>query len=381
MSYLISHSIAERSRIRTKRPTLRQIAEVAECSANTVSLALRNSPRISPQTRNRVQCLAKQLGYIPNPRVNEAMRYVRGNRQHLLCETLGVLVDWPTQRRLEVFEHPFYGKICSALNRRINALGCHADYLFIRNESHKNNPIGQILKNRGIRGFVALPFSSHETKWDIDLQSFSAIQIGRSIDQLIIDSVAPDDSMAIYLTTKKIFELGHRNLGFFFSNNIPVQTFNKIQMGILFSKKTFSYLNIIPSLIGDFGTQDKGVDVACLAASFISWFQKYKPEVIAGEVHILRPIIENNLKLKVPQDVGLVQIGHSFGLGTTFAGIDYQVEIQAEIAAESLVQKLFQSERQPVPTSRETIIPVTWVDGPTIINKKDSQYLMVEKSA
>ena len=50
-----------------KRPTLRDIAKDAGCTNATVSLALRESPRISPETRARVREVAAKLGYRPDP--------------------------------------------------------------------------------------------------------------------------------------------------------------------------------------------------------------------------------------------------------------------------------------------------------------------------
>lgn len=52
-------------RIRTT-PTLQDIADQAGCSKNTVSLALRDSHRISESTRRNVQRIARRLGYVPN---------------------------------------------------------------------------------------------------------------------------------------------------------------------------------------------------------------------------------------------------------------------------------------------------------------------------
>jgi LacI family transcriptional regulator len=49
-----------------KRPTLRSLAEVTGLGVSTVSLALRNSPEISEETRKRVQLAALHAGYRPN---------------------------------------------------------------------------------------------------------------------------------------------------------------------------------------------------------------------------------------------------------------------------------------------------------------------------
>lgn len=47
--------------------SLKTLAEAAGVSRTTVSLALRNHPRISESTRNRIQRIARQEGYHPNP--------------------------------------------------------------------------------------------------------------------------------------------------------------------------------------------------------------------------------------------------------------------------------------------------------------------------
>lgn len=56
-----------------KKPTIRDIAEMCGCSANTVSQALRGSTRISQALRERIAQVANDIGYIPN-RLAESMR-------------------------------------------------------------------------------------------------------------------------------------------------------------------------------------------------------------------------------------------------------------------------------------------------------------------
>lgn len=49
-----------------RRATMEDIAKAAGCSKNTVSLALRGSPRISAMVRERVVTLARQMHYTPD---------------------------------------------------------------------------------------------------------------------------------------------------------------------------------------------------------------------------------------------------------------------------------------------------------------------------
>ena len=49
------------------RTNMRQIAEAAGVSVATVSMALRNSERITPETREKVRAIATEMNYRPDP--------------------------------------------------------------------------------------------------------------------------------------------------------------------------------------------------------------------------------------------------------------------------------------------------------------------------
>ena len=59
------------------RVTQQDIAEAVGLSAVSVSLALRNSSRISAATRDRVQQAAKEMGYSPDPMLQSLSSYRR----------------------------------------------------------------------------------------------------------------------------------------------------------------------------------------------------------------------------------------------------------------------------------------------------------------
>ena len=75
---------------------MREVARRARVSTSTVSLALRNSPRVAAETRSRVQQLAAQAGYKIHPLVAAHMRSRRRARVGVAGPVLA-LVD--TQRR------------------------------------------------------------------------------------------------------------------------------------------------------------------------------------------------------------------------------------------------------------------------------------------
>ena len=50
-----------------RRVTLSDIAKEAKVHVTTVSLALRDHPRIPAETKQRIKDLAKKMGYAPDP--------------------------------------------------------------------------------------------------------------------------------------------------------------------------------------------------------------------------------------------------------------------------------------------------------------------------
>ncbi len=50
-----------------RRITIRDIAERAGVHYSTVSLALRNSPRLRPEICARIRAIADELNYLPDP--------------------------------------------------------------------------------------------------------------------------------------------------------------------------------------------------------------------------------------------------------------------------------------------------------------------------
>jgi LacI family transcriptional regulator len=58
-----------------RRPTHQDIATIACVSQVTVSLALRSHPRIPESTRKRIEAIARQIGYRPDPMLSSLVAY------------------------------------------------------------------------------------------------------------------------------------------------------------------------------------------------------------------------------------------------------------------------------------------------------------------
>ncbi|MDA1068643.1 MAG: LacI family DNA-binding transcriptional regulator [Verrucomicrobia bacterium] len=78
----------------SESPTIEFIAKKAGVAKSTVSLALRNSPKLLEQTRSRIQKIAQELGYKPNPLVSAQMAHIRSHKSQKSVTTIGFLNTW-----------------------------------------------------------------------------------------------------------------------------------------------------------------------------------------------------------------------------------------------------------------------------------------------
>ena len=91
--------------MKESRPTSRDIARIAQVSQATVSRALRNSPLVKPETRERIVEVAQQLGY----RVDRGAAGLRTRRSHTLA--LLLFEEAPDEAQINPFFLSLLGHI------------------------------------------------------------------------------------------------------------------------------------------------------------------------------------------------------------------------------------------------------------------------------
>ncbi len=91
------------------RPTINDVAALAGVSKSLVSLAMRGSERVSPESRAAILDAANTLGYRPNA----AARSLADRRSH----TIGVVV--------QDLLNPIYAEIIDGLQSEVRGHGYH----------------------------------------------------------------------------------------------------------------------------------------------------------------------------------------------------------------------------------------------------------------
>jgi len=151
--------------------SLKDIARRAGLSTATVSLALRNEGTTSSRTRERVQLIAKEMGYRPNPLLASLAA-----RQFRSPESVGQLplVFLSTQAR-----NQDGGSVYSAARAAAMELGYSMDLINPTAYTSAEN-LSRTLYNRGVGGIILGALEGVHRLPALDWDLFSVLSCGRN---------------------------------------------------------------------------------------------------------------------------------------------------------------------------------------------------------
>jgi LacI family transcriptional regulator len=136
------------------RVSLRDIAAAADVCLMTVSLSLRDNPKISQATRERVQKLARELGYHPDPEISRLMKRLRISRTARGTTSLAILDFYP---RLDFAELSYHRRIRQGILARAEELGFAVSQFQAAAYKFNLEHILKLVRNRGIDGLILFP--------------------------------------------------------------------------------------------------------------------------------------------------------------------------------------------------------------------------------
>ena len=139
----------------SKRITLKMIAAKAGVHLSTVSLALNKHPSIPASTRERLEKLAAEMGYRPDPMLSAAGSYRTLHRKPIDHGVLAWVDNWPGPTRArDGFRALWHG----AFKRADSSAGNSRNFASKRRTFQRK--ISQILRSRGIIGVMIAPLAS-----------------------------------------------------------------------------------------------------------------------------------------------------------------------------------------------------------------------------
>ncbi len=192
--------------MKVANPTSRDIADIAGVSQATVSRALRNSPLVREETRNRIQQIARELNYFVN-------RNAAGLRTHQ-SNTIAVLMFDETEGE-DAQINPFFLSMLGYITRSAAVSGY--DVLISMQQLTDDWHIEYQASNRA-DGLILLGYGDYMTYREklqaLDSANTRFIIWGPTINEQPGLSIGCDNVDGGYTATNHLLDLGHRRIAF-----------------------------------------------------------------------------------------------------------------------------------------------------------------------
>ena len=333
---------------------LQDIANRAGVHRSTVALALRDSPRISSATRKRVQKIARELGYRPNPLVTALMTARRSGKpvKHV---TLAYVTNYPTRFgwRPEYHDRPDY---FPGAEQRALDFGYKVEHFWLREPGMTPVRFSDILAARGIHGVMIGRLPPGEHTLELAWARFSAVAVGLTLHTPLLHQVAENHFEAAAQALRQCTARGYRRIGLVYS-----EADDSPRVGHRWLSAFAGYQMELPAE----WRVPLCPGVPASEAEFVRWFREHRPEALL--VTHARPVLAwlGRMKLVVPCDVGLVDLAGDHP-ELACAGVHCAAARIGALAVETLVGMLHRGEQGVRTMCQESLLSGEWREGSSL---------------
>jgi DNA-binding LacI/PurR family transcriptional regulator len=183
-----------------KRVTIKQVAQHANVSYQTVSRVINNSPDVASETRLRVQASIQTLNYHPSL----AARVL--SKAH--TSIIGVVIPYDPDFLLS---DPHLLKVIAGINRGV---ALHDSSMLLSTPRSKDNRLSaydRLLRERIVDGIIVDGGMGEAGLQQLLNKGYPIVITG--YNTMGIPSVHPDDEGGAYTLTQHLLALGHRRIG------------------------------------------------------------------------------------------------------------------------------------------------------------------------
>lgn len=334
-----------------RRVTLKDIAAELGVSSATVSLALRNDPRIAVETRERVHAAAAKLGYRPDPHLSQLMGYLREGVASQATSVIGMLCDWTMG---ELREHGYMSGLLRGIEERADQLGYRAE-VFTRTAQLGYKRIHGILRARGIEGLIVLPHKSGSFSIpDFDFGPFTVVSVGYGMVSPELHRAASQQTRAAMQVVREVAKQGYRRIGLVIDRMNDARTGHRHMAGILGQMVADGIPIDVPVLV---------LEEEVSAQKVREWLNRHRPEAVVTSAHPPSVLLK---------DTGLIA-GHHLGFAMiNYYGAEKVARVQTPyhpmgLATVNLVHSLLCSHERGIPEIPQVLsVPGKWFPGETL---------------
>lgn len=335
--------------------TLRDIAEVADVSRMTVSLALRGDPRVASATREKVRAIAKEMGYKPNPKIATLMSEVAKTHHTESGEHLAFLTSHRTEHGWKKWDH--ITRYFEGARERAAEYGYVLDPFWALDPKRPATQLAKTLWSRGIKGGLVAPLGAdavfgNRRTFDFDWERFSLVELDETLDSPNLIRARHDHFSGMLLLAHALESLGYRRIGLTMSRETEMRTRHRWYAAYMLWRKTRGLENDISILFYD--TLD--------GAAAKKWIRGSGIDVVVSVDSTLFDLLQEE-GMSIPGDVGFCLLDRPETGNCPLSGIGQNARLIGQSAMDILVGLVRRGERGVPGHPSQWICDGQWIAG------------------
>lgn len=179
------------------KPTIYDVAKVAEVSIATVSKVINKTGRISEETIKKVEKVMEELDYQPSV-VASALT---GKQTY----TIGMIIP--------DLANPHFAEVARGVEDRASQLGYNMIICSTDNDLEKEEKYILLLNQKSVDGIIVATGARHTSSLKQLIQrKIPVVLLSRDLPSLKVDAVLLDDFLGGYQATSHLLSLGHEKI-------------------------------------------------------------------------------------------------------------------------------------------------------------------------
>jgi LacI family transcriptional regulator len=335
---------------------MKHIAEAAGVSVATVSMCLNNNPEISTATRRRVQALARELGYRPNPLISALMRSRRQRRLTPNRPTIALVCAEATRDGWRKSASATIRQMHAGAVERAKTRGYQLEEFWLHQDGMSAERFSEMLYTRDIQGLLLSPLPDNTAPPKLHWEYFSAVGIGVPFKSLALPTVCNDHYFSSFLSVHECHRLGYRRPGLVLRKSHQDRFHGRWDGGFRAAQQSLPDLQPVRTLtIDDWSCRD----------DFARWLDDEKPDAVVTLGSEVVGKLLQDLGHRVPEDIGLAGLSCP-RLGDHTSGIFQNGRLTGATAMDLLISMLERHEKGLPEQAVTVMIEGLWNAGHTL---------------
>ncbi len=328
---------------------MRQIAALAGVSAMTVSRALRNSPRITPEVRNKVHKVAVRLGYRPDPEVVKLMNHLRRRSKPTFVASIAALTSLSAD-----IEPPFLRRARENAQARAAELGYALEVFRVDAPEKFNRGLERMLVSRGIEGVLLLQMHA-PIRVDrlLDWEKFSAVIATPSVLAPEFPRVGAHYFHNARLLCEQLARQGGTRIGFVGPESFCIRTLHAFTAAAAWQGMAVGGPAVQPFVFNEWRPDQ---------AALSDWFAREQPDAIITHAEETIPSLAGWLGLPIDGPI-VFACTNVDPLASKWPGIDERHDLIGRKAVDVLTSLLNRNEKNLRVSHTSTLIEGRWVQA------------------